>query len=81
MGLHSTDGEGSERLSVQVCEEAHWEAAAAEEIRELGLPASGGDTGGRGARGYTEINKTEAEYGCAIYCDAIDSGPMQESHS
>ena len=48
----------------------------AEEIRELVLPASGGGTGGSGARGDKEVVNKEAEHGRAIYCDATDSGPL-----
>ena len=81
MGPHSEDVEGPGQLSVQGCEEAHWEAAAAEEIRELGLPASGGGTERSDTGGDTEFHNTEAENGRAIYCDATDSGPMQTVHS
>ena len=56
------------------------ETAAAEERMELGLPASGGGTGGSGARGDTEVNNTEAEHSRTIYCDATDSGPMRAGH-
>ena len=81
MAPHSEDEEGPGQLSAQGREEAHWEAAAAEERRELKLPASGGGTGGSGARGDTEVDNTEAEHGPAIYCDATDYGPMQAGHS
>ena len=57
---HSEGGEGHGQLSVQGREEAHQEADAAEERRELGIPASGGGTGGSGARGDREANNTEA---------------------
>ena len=64
------------RISVQGCEEAHREAAAAEDGWDMGLPAPDGGTGGSGAREDMEFNNTEAEYGRAIYCDATDSGPI-----
>ena len=47
----------------------------------MGLPASGGGTRGSGVRGDREVGNKEAEHGCAIYCDATDSGPLQEGHS
>ena len=53
MSPHSEDGEGPGQLSVQGCKEAHREADAVEEVWELVLPASGGGTGGSGARGDT----------------------------
>ena len=81
MGTHSEDGEGPGHISVQGREGGHWESSVAEERREMGLPACDGGTGGSGARGDTEVNNTEAEHGCAIYCDAADSGPMQAGHS
>ena len=80
MGPHSEDGEGPGQPSVQGREGDHREASAAEERRDLVLPASGGGTGGSGARGDTEVNNTEAEHGRTIYCDATDSGPMRAGH-
>ena len=73
---HSEDGEGPGHISVQVRDEDHWEAAPAQERQELGVPASGGSTGGSRAIGGTEVNNTEAEDGCAIYFNATDYGPM-----
>ena len=51
MGTRPEDGKGSGQLSIQGREEAYCEAAAAEDVWELVLPASGGGTGGSGARG------------------------------
>ena len=76
MGPHSDDGEGPGQLSVQGREEARKEADAAEDRRELVLSGSGGNTGGSGARGDTEVDNMEAEYSRTIYCDATNSGPM-----
>ena len=59
----------------------HWEADAAEEIRDLGLPASGGGTRRSGTRGDMEVNNTEAEHSHAIYCKATNSGPMRAGQS
>ena len=53
MGPHTEDGEGSGHISVQCSEEAHREAAAEEDIRELVVPASSGGTVGSGPRGDT----------------------------
>ena len=36
----------------------------------------GGDEGG-GGRADSDVNPSEVEQGCAIYCDAADSGPMR----
>ena len=57
MAPHSDDGEGPGQLSVQGREEARKEADAAEDRRELVLSDSGGNTGGSGARGDTEVDK------------------------
>ena len=78
---HSEDGEGPGQLSAQGSKEDHWEATAAKERREMGLPTSGGGTEGSGNGGDTDIHNMGAEYGCAIYCDATDSGSMQAGHS
>ena len=50
------------------------------EGRELDIPAAGGDNEGGGNGGDTDFNYTEAEYGCAIHCDAADSVPMRAGH-
>ena len=74
MGPHPEDGEGSGQFSIQDCTEYHREAAAATEKWELGVPASGGGTGGSRARGDNEVGNKEAEHGCAIYCDTTNYG-------
>ena len=76
METHIEDGEGPMQLLIQGREEDHWEAAAETDGRELGLPASGGGTGGSRARGDDEVGNKEAEHGRAIYCDTTDSGPL-----
>ena len=76
MSPHSEDGKGPGQLSFQGREEAHWEAAAAEDGWDLGVPASGGGTEGSGAGGDTEVDNTEAEHSRAIYCDPPNSRPM-----
>ena len=80
MGPNSLDGEGPGQFSVQGCEEDHWEKTAAKEGRELGIPTAGGVTEGSRNGGDTDVYYTEAEYSCAIYFDADDSGPMREVH-
>ena len=50
--------------------------AAATDRWELGLPNSGGGTGGSGVRGDKEVRNKEAEHGRAIYCDATDYGSL-----
>ena len=76
LGPNSKDGEGSGQFLVQGREEDHWEATAAKERRELGIPTAGGGNEGSGNGGDMDIHNMEAEYGRAIYCDATDSGPM-----
>ena len=51
------------------------------EIRELGLPTSGGGTEGSGNGGDTDVHNIDAEYGRAIYYNASDFGTMQAGHS
>ena len=78
MGTDGEDGKGPGQFSVQGCAESFWESAAPWERRDLVLTFSGGsDEGGRD-RLDSDVNPLEAEYGCAIYCDAADSGPVQK---
>ena len=83
MGSDEENGKGPGQFSVQGRAEAHGEEAAVREGREgrdLVLPFVGGsDEGGRG-RPDTYVNPPEAEYGCAIYCDAYDSEPVRKFH-
>ena len=52
----------------------------ARERQGLILPVVGwSDEGGRD-RLDSDVNPPEAEYGCAIYCDAADSGPVRKGH-
>ena len=81
MGPHSEDGKGPGQISVQVCEEAHWETSAAKKIQDLGVTASGGGAEGSRNGRVTEVHSTEAEHGSAIYCVATDSGTMQAGKS
>ena len=80
MGADSEDGEGPGLFSVQGRAEDHGEASAAREGRELVLPFVGGSNEGDRDSLDTDINPTEAEYGCAIYCDAADSVPVRKGH-
>ena len=75
MGPHQEDEEDPGKFSIQGCKEDHREASAARDGWEMGLPASGGGTGGSGARGDKEAGTKEAEHGPAIYFNATDSGP------
>ena len=77
VGLNAKNGEGPGQFPVQVCEEDHRETTAAKEGWELDIPAAGGDNEGGRNGGDTDFNSPEAEYGCAIHCDAADFGPMQ----
>ena len=67
-------------FSLQGRDEDHWEATAAKEIRDLGIPTAVGGKEGSGNGGDTDIHHTEAEYGRGIYCDATDYGPMRAGH-
>ena len=40
------------------------------------ISSSGGSDRGSGLQGDWGLHHKEAEYGCAIYCDATDYGPM-----
>ena len=80
LGHQPEDGEGPVQFSVQGREKDHWEATAAKETRELGIPNAGGGKEGRRHGGDTEIHHTESEYGLTIYCDANDYRPMREGH-
>ena len=80
MGINTADEEGPGQFPVQGHEEDHGETTAAKEGQELDIPAAGGGNEGGGNGGDTYINSPEVEYGCAIYCDADDYGPMQAGH-
>ena len=69
LGTHSKDGEVLVQFSDQGRKEDHWGATTAKERRELGICNSGGGTELSRNGGDTDIHNTEAEYGCAIYCD------------
>ena len=47
------------------------------EGREVDVPLPGGGYQGRGDRESTDIGPSESEYGCAIHCDATDSGTLR----
>ena len=76
MGPHPEYGAGPRKFSIQGRKEDHREVAAATDGWDLGLPASGGGTGGIGARGDKEVGHKEAEHSHAIYCDVTNYVPM-----
>ena len=76
MGPHPEDGAGPGQFSTQGREEDHWEAAAETVGWELGIPASGGGTGGSGFQGDTEVVHKEAEHVRAVYCNATNTGTL-----
>ena len=80
LGTNPEEGEGPGQFSVQGGKEDHWEATAAKDRRELGIPTSGRGKEGSRNGGDTDIHHTEAEYGRAIYCDATYSGPIRAGH-
>ena len=63
-------------MSGQGSAEAHGETSLTWEIWEVVLPITGGSNEGGGDRSDSDLNPLEAEYGCAIYCDAANSGPV-----
>ena len=80
MGTDGEDGKDPGQFSVQGCAEAHGEAAAARERRDLVLPVVvRSDEGGR-YRSDSDVNLPEVEYCPTIYCDAADSGPVKKVH-
>ena len=78
MGTDGEYGKGPGQISVQGRAEAHGEAAAARERRDLALTFS--DWSNEGGKDCldSDVNPPEAEYGRAIYCDAADSGPVKK---
>ena len=78
MGTDGKDGKGPGQFSVQGRAEAHREAAATRERRDLVLPFAGGsDEGGRDCWD-SDVNPPKAECGRAIYCNAADYGPVRK---
>ena len=76
VGPHPKDGAGPGQFPIQVREEDQQETAVAMSRWELGIPASGGGTGGSGFRGDKEVGHKEAEHGRAVYCEVTNSGPL-----
>ena len=42
----------------------------------MGLPPIVGINAGGGSGVHVGVYHADAEYGCAVYCDAADSGPL-----
>ena len=55
---------------------AHWEEVGEAGGWELGLSSADGSNDGSRLRGDQDLRHEEVEYGCAVYCDATDSGPL-----
>ena len=81
MGPHPEYGAGPGQFPTQGREEDHQETAAATGGWELGIPASGGGTGGNEFQGNKEVGHKEAEHGRAVYCDATNYGTLRDIHS
>ena len=43
---------------------------------ELGIPLVGGGNGGSRIQGDRDISHEEAEYGCTVFFDTNNSGPL-----
>ena len=80
MGVNGADGEGPGQFPVQGRKVDHGETAAAKEVKELDLPAFGGNNEGDMIGGDKYINYPEAEYDREIHCDAADPGPVRKGH-
>ena len=76
MGTDPQEGAGPEHFSTQGCATAHQEAAEETGGWELVIPPIGGGNGGSRLQGDPDIRHEEAEYGCAVYCDVTESGPL-----
>ena len=76
VGPHPDDGAGPGNSPTQGREGDNQKAAVATGGWDLGILASGGGTGGSGFRGDKEDVQKEAEHGRAVYCEAINYGPL-----
>ena len=63
-------------FSSQGCARAHQEAAEDTGGWELGILLIGGVNGGHRLQGDHDKCHEKAEYGCVVYCDANNSGPL-----
>ena len=70
------DGAGPDQISAQGRATAHREASGASGGGALRISSYGGGNVRIRIRGDWGINHEEAEYGCAIYCDATEYGPL-----
>ena len=77
MGPHKEDGVIPGRLPGQGCEAFDRETSSPGEGWAVVLPVPGGGDEGGGDRADLDVDPSEAEHGCAIYCDAADYGPMR----
>ena len=76
MGPDPPDRAGPGKLQPQGCMTAHREAAEAEGGGNMGIPSAGGSNGGSGLLGDRSLHHKEAEYGCVVYFDTTNSGPL-----
>ena len=70
-------GVGPGRLLGQGSKNVNGETTSPREGWVVVLPVPGGGDEGGGDRADSDINPPEAEHGCAIYCNAADSGPVR----
>ena len=71
-------GTGPGKFSTQGRAADHGEIAEEAGGGGLGIYTAGGRNGGGGLQGYWGLYTKVEEHGCAIYCDATDSVPLQE---
>ena len=76
MGADRKDGGCPGRFPWQGSWAADGANATPRERREVAVPLPGGSDKGRGDSESEDIGPPETEYGCAIHCDAADSGTL-----
>ena len=76
VGAELPDGAGPEQLSTQSRTTARRGVAGAVGRVGMGIFPVGGGNGGSGLRVDCGLRHEEAEYGCTIYCNTTDSGPL-----
>ena len=76
MGADPTDRAGAGEFHAQRRAQDHGDTAAERVVWEMVLYLSEGGHARGGVCRDPEIHHKEAEHGCAVYCDATDSGPL-----
>ena len=77
MGYDPLHGPGPFGVTIYSSQTVHWEATKAAGGYELVLPTAVDGNGEIRVQGDGIICPEEAEYDRTIYCNAVDSGPIQ----